>query len=346
MRRDAGDGSLRTAGRRCRRHLRRRPSRHPRPAREGRLVRGHVHRFAGREGAVDGVSLQRRAGRGPDPLLERPGRSRGRRLRARGARVRGQAPRRRWRGDGHPRYHDPGLRHPHPESSSSCSSCARPTRDRPARLREARRLPRRSSGGPDRDPGHGRRRPRWPASRPPSTTRRIRSSSSTPTASVTRSVIAGSPTPARSGWRTTRRRSGGATTSTRISPSGSPATARSASGSTSSAPATATRSNDPTVLWPDDRGVRRCRPTRDHRGRRRPGARRSHRRLRPGSYHRRRRALGRPDPARAPPRLLGLRVSPLGQAARPSARVAVTDIQKDFKRSSRFGMSGSAWSWS
>ena len=108
---------------------------------------------------VDRVPPPRRAGCRPDPLLERPGRPRGRRRRARGARVRGQAARRRRAGDRHPRHDHARVRHPHPRGVPRAARAAPArSRDRPARLREARRLPRRPPRGADRDPGHRRRR--------------------------------------------------------------------------------------------------------------------------------------------------------------------------------------------
>ena len=88
------------------------PARPSRPAREGRLVRGHVHRDPGgrRPSRARFISAGEPVAR-PGPLLQRTRRPRGRRRRARGARVRGQAARLRRRGDRHPGDHDARLPH-------------------------------------------------------------------------------------------------------------------------------------------------------------------------------------------------------------------------------------------
>ena len=159
-------------------------------------------------------------------------------------RDRGQAPRRRRRGDRHPGDDHAGVRHPHARGLPRAARAAPArSRDRAARLREARRLPRRPPGGADGGPGHGRvcepiasfatARLLLAAHLPPRRRRRR----------ADRGALPLDPRRGRGAARTTtRRRRAAATTSTTTSPSASPATARSASSCASSSPPTATRS--------------------------------------------------------------------------------------------------------
>ena len=78
-------------------------------------------------GALARLPSAGRAGRRPDPLLQRPRRSRGRTTPSARPRAGGQAARLGRRGDGHPRDHDSRASSPaRPRTSSSCSRLRRP----------------------------------------------------------------------------------------------------------------------------------------------------------------------------------------------------------------------------
>ena len=208
---------------------------------------------------------------------------------------------------GHHRRPPPRLRRPHARGlpRAAAAAKARP-RDRPARHGGARGVPRRAPRGPARDPVDARRRAARQLRSASPTSARTRSRSSTPTAPRPGSGGAGAPRRARSGSPTTRRASAAATTCARSSRSGSregPVAIRAA---VPARAARATRSTDPTELWPEEREPVVAGRLEITRGRRRPRGRRPHRGLRPHPPSRRHRAVRRPDPARPRPGLLGL----------------------------------------